>query len=62
MFSKVDLRLGYHQLRVKEEAIPKTTFSTCYGHYEFLLMSFGLTNAPTIFMDTMNRVFHDYLD
>ena len=49
-------------MRVKEEDIPKTTFRTRYGHYKFLVMSFGLTNAPTVFMDTMNRVFHDYLD
>jgi hypothetical protein len=49
-------------VRVKEEDIPKTTFKTPYGHCEFLVMSFGLTNVPTVFMDTMNRVFHDYLD
>jgi hypothetical protein len=47
---------------VKEEDIPKTTFRTCYGHYEFLVMSFGLTNVLAVFMDMMNRVFHDYLD
>ena len=62
VYSKIDLRIGYHQLRVREVDIPKSLFKTQFGHFEFKVMPFGLMNAQAAFMDLMNRVFQPYLD
>jgi len=62
VFSKIDMRSNYHQLKIRKEYVPKIAFQMRYGHYEFLALPFGLTNAPSFFMDLMNRVFNPYLD
>ena len=62
MFIKIDFRFGYHQIRVKAEDIQKTAFRMRYGHYEYFVIPFGVTNAPGVFMEYMNKIFHEYLD
>jgi hypothetical protein len=62
LLCKIDLQLGYHQLMIKEGNIPKNAFLTRLRHYEFVVVPFGLTNMPTVFMSLMNGVFHKYLD
>jgi hypothetical protein len=62
VFSKIDLRLGYHRLKIQESDIPMIAFRTRYGLYEYTVMSLGLTNAPAYFMYLMNKVFMEYLD
>jgi len=62
IFSKIDLSTGYHQLRIKDEYVHKTSFRTRYGHYEFILLPFGLTNSPKTFMGLINNVLHRYID